>query len=161
MAKRKARRRTGPGRTAVNGSTMTLNVRAVPQALLGAVDGVGVVAVGALQLARDVVLSGLSGVANIGTEALRATVAGARGVVSAASQTVADVAVAVRNGLRTTIGDARQPRRNAARPTASRRGNSTSGTANAAVSSTDGVRPRRRGRRTRSATRPARSSIAA
>jgi len=135
---------------------MTLNVRAVPRALLDAVDGVGIVAVGALQVARDVLLSGVSGVANIGAEALTATVAGARSVVSAVSQTVADVAVAAGSGLLMTINNARQPRRNAARVTPSRRGNATSND-----ELMEGARARRRGRRLRSVARPARPSVAA
>ena len=158
MARRKARGRPRAARTAANKSRKTLNVTAVPRALVGAVDGVGMVAVGALQLARDVLLSGVSGVANIGAEALTATVAGTRSVVSAASQTVADVAVAARNGLLMTIDNARQPRRMAARPTPSRRGNSTS---DANAESTAGARPRRRGRRPRSVTRPSRPNMAA
>jgi hypothetical protein len=48
--------------------------------LVGAVDGVEIVAVGALQLAREVLLRTVSGAANIGAEALAATTAGARGV---------------------------------------------------------------------------------
>ena len=155
MARRKARGRARSERTAANGTTTALNVTAVPRALLGAVDGVGIVAAGTLQLARDVLLSGVSGAANIGAEALTATMAGARGVISAASQTVAEVAVAARNGLATTIDNARHPRRTSARPMVSRQGNSTSGDADAKVTS------RRRGRRARSTSRPARPKVAA
>jgi hypothetical protein len=57
-----------------------------------AVDGVGVVAVGALELARNVLVTAVSGAATIGVEAVTATMAGASEVVSAASQTVADIA---------------------------------------------------------------------
>jgi hypothetical protein len=50
-----------------------VDVSVVPRALLGAVNGVEIVAVGALQFARDVLLSAVSGAANIGAEALAAT----------------------------------------------------------------------------------------
>ena len=80
----------------------------VPRALLGAVDGVGMVAVGALQLGRDVLVSAVSGAANIGAEALRATVAGARGLVSATSQTFWDIAGAAQGTLLATIDSVRR-----------------------------------------------------
>ena len=55
----------------------------IPRALLGAVDGVEIVGSGPLKLTRDVLLSTVSGAANIGAEALSATVGGAGGVISA------------------------------------------------------------------------------
>ena len=87
----------------------------IPRVLVGAVDGVGIVAVGALQFARDVLLSTVSGAANIGAEALTATVSGARNVVSAASQTVGDVASAAQSTFLATIDNARHLRRGPAR----------------------------------------------
>ena len=71
--------------------SMGLDPSVAPRALVGAVDGLRIVAVGALQLTRDVLVSAVSGAANIGAEGIMATVAGARGVVSATSQTVADI----------------------------------------------------------------------
>jgi hypothetical protein len=79
----------------------------VPGVLLGAVDGVGVVAGGALNLARNVLVSAVSGAADIGAEALTATVSGARGVVSAASRMVGDVAGAARASLEDSVSTAR------------------------------------------------------
>jgi len=58
----------------------------VPQVLLGAVNGIETVTVGALQLARNVLVSAVSGAADIGAEAVTATFAGTRGVVAAASR---------------------------------------------------------------------------
>lgn len=89
----------------------------VPQVLLGAVDGVGVVAGGLLQLGRSVLMTAVSGAADIGAEALDATVSGARGVVSATSRMVGDMAGAARTTFAETISLARQTRgRGLARP---------------------------------------------
>ena len=75
MAKRKARRsgrqNGNDARTTSGGETArTLNGTAessmVPQVLLGAVNGIETVAVGALQLARNVLVSAVSGAADIG-----------------------------------------------------------------------------------------------
>src|SRR5262249_31250694 len=121
MARGKARRprsrlNTRNGRT-INrqAPSMGLDAGVVPRVLLGAVDGVGIVAVGALQLARDVLVSAVSGAANIGGQALMATVAGTRGVVSATSQAVADIAEAAQGTLGATIDNVRYSRRGAAR----------------------------------------------
>ena len=64
----------------------------VPQVLLGAVNGIETVAMGALQLARNVLVSAVSGAADIGAEAVTATFAGTRGVVAAAPRMVGDIA---------------------------------------------------------------------
>ena len=82
----------------------------VPQVLLGAVDGVGVVAGGLLQLSRNVLLTAVTGAADIGAEALDATVSGARGVVSATSRMVGDMAGAARATFAETVSLARQSR---------------------------------------------------
>ena len=87
----------------------------LPRVLVGAVNGVEIVAVGALQLARDVVLSTVSGAASIGAEALIATTAGARGVVSAASRMVGDIAETAGGSVRETFNNARHARLGAAR----------------------------------------------
>src|SRR5215831_25181 len=99
-------------RQAVSGG---LNASAVPRVLMGAVDGVEVVAIGALQFARDVLVSAVSGAADISAEALTATVAGTRGVVSAASQMVGDIAGTAQDTLMATIDNARRTRRGPAR----------------------------------------------
>jgi hypothetical protein len=161
MARRKIRGRARAERRTVNGSTMTLNASSVPRALLGAVDGVGIVAVGTLQFARDVLLTAVSGAASIGAEALTATVAGTRGVVSAASQTVADIAVTAQSTVLAVIDNARHARRDVARRGPGRRSIPTSGDAEPKVTSMDGSRGRRRGRRARAVSRPARPSVAA
>jgi hypothetical protein len=80
----------------------------VPQMLLGAVDGVEVVAGGLLQLTRSVLLSAVSGAADIGAEALTATVSGARGVVSAASRMVGDMAGAAQSSFQEAVIRARR-----------------------------------------------------
>jgi hypothetical protein len=79
----------------------------VPQVLLGAVDGVELVAGGLLRLARSVLLTAVSGAADVGAEALDATVSGARRVVSATSQMVGDVAGTARSSVTETVALAR------------------------------------------------------
>jgi hypothetical protein len=121
----------------------------VPRVMLGAVNGVEVVAVGALQLTRDILLSTVSGAANIGAEALAATVSGIRGVVSATSHMVGDIAGTAQATFQGALSSARQSRRTAAstalrrpalRPVPARGGDT------AAAASTGRARARRRGR---------------
>jgi hypothetical protein len=161
MARRKIRGRARVGRRIANGSTTTLTASSVPRVLIGAVDGVGIVAAGTLQFVRDVLLTTISGAANVGAEALTATVAGTRGVVSAASQTVADIAVTAQSTVLAVIDNARHARRDVARLAPSRRSISTSDDAEPKVTSMHGSRARRRGRRTRAVTKPPRPSVAA
>ena len=116
-----ARRRRSRNETV---SPTGLGVRAemLPEVLLGAVDGVGVVAGGLLHLTRDVLLSAVTGAADIGAEALTATVSGARGMVSATSRMVGDMAGTARSSVSQTVALARhargfaEPRLTARRP---------------------------------------------
>jgi hypothetical protein len=71
--------------------------------LIGAVNGVEAVAVGALQFTRGVLVSAVSGAASLGAEAVTGTVAGARGVVSAASRVVGDLAGSARTTFREAL----------------------------------------------------------
>jgi hypothetical protein len=114
--------------------------------------GVEVVAVGALQLTRDILLSTVSGAANIGAEALTATVSGIRGVVSATSHMVGDIAGTAQATFQEALSGARQTRRTAAatglrrptlRPVPARGGDST------VPAPTGAARARRRGRQPR------------
>jgi hypothetical protein len=82
----------------------------VPQVLLRAVNGFETVAVGALQLARNVLVSAVSGAADIGAEAVTATFAGTRGVVAAASRMVGDIATTAQSTLQETVSSAKQSR---------------------------------------------------
>ena len=102
MARQKARARARVGRQDGGGNKATRRAGAVgggtqgnlvARTLMGAVDGVEVVAVGALQLTRDVLMSAVSGAASVGAEAVSATVTGARGVVSATSRMVGGLMV--------------------------------------------------------------------
>jgi hypothetical protein len=131
----------------------------VPRVLMGAVDGVEIVAVGALQFTRDVLLSAVSGAANIGAEALGATVNGARGVVSAASRMVGDIAGTAQGTFQDALYNARHGRPGAARmalrPAAPRAGEPGETTAPVTAPA------RGRARRQRAATRNARSRAAA
>lgn len=153
---RRARRDEGTNRL---GSVAGLDFGVVPRLVLGAVDGVEVVAVGTLQLARDVLLSMVSGVANVGAEAVTATVAGTRGVVSATSRMVGDIAVTAQDAFLETVGNATRSRRGPVRLPAR----------HAVASADDGPvtamraapRPRRRAARTSPMPRPVRSSTAA
>ena len=119
MAKRKTRRSGRPNgtdiRTTSGGETArtpdgTAESRMVPQVLLGAVNGIETVAVGALQLARNVLVSAVSGAADIGAEAVTATFAGTRGVVAAASRMVGDIATTAQSTLQETVSSAKQSR---------------------------------------------------
>jgi len=107
-----ARRRSGTARKADTAGGAGPGM--VPRVLLGAVSGVEVVAEGALKLTRDVLVSAVSGAASIGAEALTATVAGARGVVSAASRMVGDIAASAQGTFRETLENARRVRQGAA-----------------------------------------------
>src|SRR5215470_5270186 len=167
MARGKARRSRSrlntTNRETINrqARTMGLDGSVVPRVLLGAVDGVGIVAIGALQLARDVLVSAVSGAANIGTEALMATVVGTRGAVSAASQTVADISGAAQSTLLATIDNVRHSRRGTARLSPRRATASTNDGGDSSVTS-PGQRPAsRRTRGPRLVTRPERSTGAA
>jgi hypothetical protein len=82
----------------------------VPQVLLEAVNGIETVAVGALQLARNVLVSAVSGAADIGAEAVTATFAGTRGVVAAASRMVGDIATTAQSTLQETVSSAKPSR---------------------------------------------------
>ena len=130
MAKRKARRsgrqNANDARTSSGGETArTLNGTAessmVPQVLLGAVNGIETVAVGALQLARNVLVSAVSGAADIGAEAVTATFAGTRGVVAAASRMVGDIATTAQSTLQETVSSAKHSRGSALGSVAARR----------------------------------------
>ena len=172
MARRRARTRARSGgpdasaiRTASKGGRAGGSAEAsmVPRVLLGAVSGVELVAGGALQLTRDVLVSAVSGAASIGAEALTATVAGARGVVSAASRMVGDIAGTAQGTFREAIENARRTRLGAARgalrrPAARMAGRSGEGMTG--VPSAGEPRSRARARR-RPAARHARSRTAA
>jgi hypothetical protein len=125
MARRKGRVRARSGRRGTNGVRTTnrggvsdgpVGASVIPRVLVGAVEGIEIVAVGTLQLARDVLLSAVSGAANIGAEALTATTAGVRGVVSASAQMVGDVATTAQGTLLATIDNVRRSGRASARP---------------------------------------------
>ena len=169
MAKRTVRRsvrrqgseraREVGGHAAVRGGQGSL----VPLVLVKAVNGVEVVAVGALWFARDVLVTTVSGAANVGAEALTATLSGARGVVSAASRMVGDVVVTAQRTFRDTVDDVRR-----ARPGEARRmlrdaaAGSVNGTRSAATPGSTGQRrSRRRTRRQRSDGRVASARAAA
>lgn len=173
MARQKARARARVGRQDGGGNKATRRAgtvgggtkgNLVARTLMGAVDGVEVVAVGALQLTRDVLMSAVSGAASIGAEAVSATVTGARGVVSATSRMVGDIAGTAEGAFREALSNARQARRGTARVTLRRPavpaadgGSETSGSAR----SGEDARPRQPARRRRTAAREARTNKAA
>jgi hypothetical protein len=172
MARQKARARARVGRQDGGGSRATRRAgtvaggtksNLVARTLTGAVDGVEVVAVGALQLTRDVLMSAVSGAASIGAEAVSATVTGARGVVSATSRMVGDIAGTAQGAFREALNNARQACRGTARVTlrrpalAAADGSETSGSARGG----DESRSRQSARRRRAATREARTTEAA
>jgi len=100
-------------RTQVGGG---VSASLIPRVVLRVVDGAEIVAVGALQLARDVAVSAVSGAATIGTEAVTATVAGARAVVSATSQMIGNIAGTAQGTLQATVTNIRRSGRGTGRP---------------------------------------------
>ena len=126
MAKRRSRARSarqngGPARAADVGRPGSGNPATVASRVLGdTLNGVEVVAVGVLRLARDVLVTAVSGAANIGAEALTATTAGTRGIASAASRMVGDIAGTAQSTFRDTLDNARHARPGDARKLLSR-----------------------------------------
>ena len=175
MAKRRARRsgrqngndaRTTSGGEPARTPGATAEPSMVPQVLLGAVNGIETVAVGALQLARNVLVSAVSGAADIGAEAVTATFAGTRGVVAAASRMVGDIATTAQSTVQETVSTARLsngsgPGRVATRrplaPMASRQGEPAVGSASSLL---DRAATRRRAAQPRAA-RQSRATTAA
>jgi hypothetical protein len=172
MARRRARTRTRSGRQSANdvrtasrgGLVGGVDASVIPRVLVGAVNGVEIVAVSALQLARDVLLSGVSGAASIGAEALTATTAGARGVVSAASRMVGDIAGTAVGTFQEAVNNARRSRLGVTRPMLMRPARSLADGRNERATptrSTPARRPLRRARRQRAAAGPAGMRVAA
>ena len=86
---RSARLAAGRGRgrrTAMSGRDLDTSV--LPRVIVGAVNGLEIVAVGALRITRDVLIRTISGAAAVGAEALTAATGAVRGIVSAASRTI-------------------------------------------------------------------------
>jgi hypothetical protein len=167
MAMDRTRTRARSNRRGINGrrtrrTTMRgwgVDTSVVPRALVGAVNGVEIVAVGALRITRDVLVRTVAGAADIGAEALAATTAGVRGVVSAATRMLGDIAGAARGGLRETLSSVSDARRGGqvGALTPSPADNRSA----AASRSTLTRRSRRRTRGSRAAARPGRPSLAA
>jgi hypothetical protein len=171
MAKRRMRGRTRGRRNRANGNRARgprlagrPDGNVVGRVLLGAVDGVEVIAVGALQLTRDVTVTTVSGVASIGAEAVSAVMQGARGIVFVTSQMIGDMAGAAQGTFRTTLQNARRSGRGLAR-SASRgavlAARDTFGSAAPSASGRAASRARRRTSGLRLAPHPARPSEAA
>lgn len=173
MAKRRTRRASREPnrsnvRTGAGGITGALGAAIessrVPQVLAGAVNGLEALAVGALQLARNVLVSAASGAAEVGTEAIGATMSGARGIVAATSRMVADIATTAQTTLQDAMSNGRWSRNGGARTLASRRSSTPASNAAEAVTatspSTEAAGSRRRGARARK-TRQPRASVAA
>jgi len=76
----------------------------VPRVVAGALNGVELVVVGALRITRDVLVRAISGATVIGAEAVTATAAGVRGVVSAASRMIGNMAGAAQGSAAATDG---------------------------------------------------------
>jgi hypothetical protein len=135
----------------------------IPRALLGAVNGVEIVAVSALRIARDVLLSSVSGAASIGAETLTATTAGARGVVSATVRMIGDIAGTAAGTFQEAMNDARRSRPAEARgATLMRSGPALAdGQKDRAAPTPPTRRPVRRARRPRTATGTAGVRVAA
>src|SRR5262249_2235155 len=117
----RAKRRTATRSTMTDSLSGVLNPTAVPRVLLGTVDGVEAVTVGALHIACDVLVTTVSGVANIGATAVTATAEGTREIVSAASQAVANIVETAQGTVLATVDNVWNSRHGTAR-SAPRRG---------------------------------------
>jgi len=84
-----------------------LDVSVVPRVLVEAVNGAEVLAIGVLQLTRNVLTSVVSGTADLGTVVISRAAGAARGVVGATSQIVGDAAGVATNTVRTTMSTAK------------------------------------------------------
>lgn len=168
MAKASSRRRNSSNqhrskeresrRLSAEGSDASL----VPRAVVGALNGTEVVAVGALRTTRDVLLGAVSGTADIGVEALTATMAGIRGMVSATSQMVGDIAGTAQDSVRQILFDVTHLRGGALPAPIGRRVEYAADGLGTPTRQPGGTgRGRRRGRRQRGATSPVRASVAA
>jgi hypothetical protein len=151
-------RRGRARRTAMSGGRLDTSV--VPRVIVGAVNGLEVVVVGALRITRDVLVRTISGVADIGAEALSAATAGVRGVVTAASRTIGDIAGATQGNLRETLSNVTH-RRGTARSTLAEPSTGAADVTAAAASANVTRRPRGRARGPRAASRSTRGSMAA
>src|SRR5262245_8466503 len=171
MARRRARGRASRQRTSGLATTgrsgltgAGLDATVVPRMLVGAVNGVEIVTVGALQFARDVLLSAVSGAADVGAEALSATTAGARGVVSSTSRMIGEIAGTAESTFREAVQHARHSRPGTARVVLRRPAARMAGREDersAAVSTAAATRSRRRSKRPPRVARPARPAVAA
>jgi hypothetical protein len=172
MARRRARvgarsaRRGANGVRTINRARVSdggVDANMIPRVLVGVVEGLEIVVVGTLQFARNVLLSAVTGTANIVTEALKATTGGARGVVSEAVQMVGNVAATAQGTVQATFDEARRswraPVRLRPRPPAAL--TEQAGERGRPVRPLKTSRSRRQVRRLRPVTGPSRTSTAA
>src|SRR5215471_13898399 len=87
----------------------------VPGILLGAVNGAEIVAANLLRFSLNVLVSTVAGAADVGAAAISATAAGVRGMVSAASRMVGDIATTAQTSFQEAAATARQSSVRAAR----------------------------------------------
>jgi len=156
-----SRRGIGRGRTGRTAMSEGLVTGMIPRVVVGAVNGVEVVMVGALRITRDVLVRTISGTADIGAEALTATTAGVRGIVAAVSRMFGDIVGAAQGTVRETLGNVTRARPSARVALAEPSTGAPDGRGTATP--TAGVTRRRRGRArgARAANRSTRGSIAA
>jgi hypothetical protein len=108
MAKRRTRARGADQnghRTDTSGwaSRAGLDAGLVPRLLVGGVNGAEVLAIGALQLARNVLMTVATGAAELGTLVVSRSAGAARGVVQTTSELVGGAAGVATNTVRTTV----------------------------------------------------------
>lgn len=133
-------------RTAMNRGGLDTSV--VPRVVVGVVNGLEIVVVGAVRITRDVLVRTISGVADISAVAATAAAGGVRGVVSATSRMVGDVAGTARGDLTDTVSSVVR-RRGGARATLGESSTETATTAASASEATRRPRGRARGPRKR------------
>src|SRR5262245_55849784 len=111
-----AKRRTGGRRVLQKGQRADTQGRpggagigasVVPELLVGAVNGVEVLANGVLTLARNALLTVVSGAAELGTLVVSGSAGAARGIVRTTSELVGEAVGVATNTVRTTVTTAK------------------------------------------------------
>jgi len=85
----------------------TVEATLVPRVLVGTVNGVEALAIGVLQLARNVLLTTVSGTIDLGASLVGASAAAARGTVGVAARLVGETATVAQTTLQSTFAGAR------------------------------------------------------
>src|SRR5262245_22597952 len=84
-----------------------LDVSVIPRVVVGAVNGAEVLAIGAIQLARNTLTAIVGGTAELGTRAVTGTAVAARGIVGTTFEIAGEAAGVATNTVRTAVTTAK------------------------------------------------------